>query len=118
MSTRRMKMPVRLWVVAVTALIAGLAVPVTAVHAAFPGPNGRIAFVSTRTGSQVLFTMKPDGSDVRQLTHFGKNFQTAIPNWSADGAHVVFQAGPDFSERDIWMIDADGANAHRVFKDP
>jgi TolB protein len=98
-------------------VVGGLAWPAPA-GAAFPGSNGRIVFGSLRTGTQALFTMKPDGSGVRQLTHFGTNFQTAVPSWSPDGAHVVFQAGPDFRERDIWVIDADGSNAHRVFKDP
>jgi hypothetical protein len=37
--------------------------------AAFPGPNGRIAFDNGRSGgTQNIFTVRPDGSDVRQLT--------------------------------------------------
>jgi Tol biopolymer transport system component len=118
---RRAGMTLRRLVVSLVsgiALVAGIIGPAGPAGAAFPGPDGRIAFGSTRPGNQAIFSMKADGTDVRQLTHFRKNFQTANPNWSPDGSKIVFQAGPDFKDRDIWIMDGDGANAHRVFADP
>ena len=48
-------------------------------------PDGkRIAFYSNRSGSYQVWTIKPDGSDLRQVT----NYQNAVvyyPVWSPDG---------------------------------
>ncbi len=114
MTLRRRFVPLACGVTMIAGVV-GAAVPA---GAAFPGPDGRIVFGSTRSGNQAIFSMEPDGSEVQQLTHFNKNFQTANPSVSADGSHIVFQAGPDFRDRDIWIMDEDGSNAHRVFKDP
>jgi hypothetical protein len=50
------------------ALIAALIGGVGTANATFPGNNGRIAFDSFRTGTQNIFSMQRDGSDVKQLT--------------------------------------------------
>jgi TolB protein len=43
-------------------------------------PNGRhIAFMSTRSGKNQIFTMTRDGRDVRQITRAGNN---SMPDWS------------------------------------
>jgi TolB protein len=43
-------------------------------------PNGRhVAFTSTRTGTQQIFTIARDGNDLRQITREGNN---GFPNWS------------------------------------
>jgi len=48
-------------------LIALLILGLGQANATFPGKNGRIAFVQFPD----IFTMNPDGSDVRQLTNLG-----------------------------------------------
>jgi hypothetical protein len=53
--------------VGTVALYVGIAV--SAPHAAFPGTNGLIAFVF----GPDIYTMNPDGSDIRQLTNMGDN---------------------------------------------
>ena len=43
-------------------------------------PNGRhLAFTSTRSGKQQIFTIARDGNDLRQITREGNN---GYPNWS------------------------------------
>ncbi len=45
-------------------------------------PNGkRAAFNSTRDGNDEVFTMKPDGSDLRNLTRSASN--DADPGWTS-----------------------------------
>ena len=57
---------------------------------AFPGKNGKIAFVSNRDGGDDdIWTMNPDGSDLVNLTP-GSTGSDGVPNWSADGRKIVF----------------------------
>ena len=58
--------------------------------ATFPGKNGRIAFVQDGE----IFTMNPDGSDIKQLTHLGPDNFAEYPAWSADGKQIVFNESP------------------------
>jgi Tol biopolymer transport system component len=60
-------------------------------------PDGRrIAFASERDGDAEVYTMKPDGSRVRQLTfNDGPRQFDAEPSWSPDGRKIAFT-----SERD------------------
>lgn len=63
------------------------------VNAADPrfSPDGRrIAFASDVDGKFQLFTIRPDGQDLRQVTHGpGQSF---APRWSRDGTSLYFSA--------------------------
>lgn len=65
-----------------------------------------------RSGQSELFTMAPDGSDQRQLTHFGPSGPRATqPRWSPDGATIVYTRTTQSAEsRVIWQMDADGSD--------
>jgi TolB protein len=74
-------------------------------------PDGkRIAFT---TGN--IYTIRPDGSDPRQVTDFGDSF---FPTWSSDGSRLAF----DTSYRDengahvVWLMDPDGSNLKDISK--
>lgn len=64
----------------------------TAASATVPGPNGLIVFrADTDNGSQ-LFTIRPDGTNQRQLTHLpGDAF---LPHWSPQSNRIVFEFDP------------------------
>ncbi|HET6715156.1 MAG TPA: hypothetical protein VFI59_15800 [Actinomycetota bacterium] len=94
-------------------------------QAAFPGKNGQIAFDTDGSGHSQIFTVRPDGTGVRQLTHFKGRRCASQPKWSADGRHIVFAVkdttGEFCSENGngrIWVMNADGTGQHRVMKDP
>ena len=81
-------------------------------------PDGtRIVFSSTRSGHQHdLFTMRPDGSDVRRLGG-DPVLDDVFPHWTSDGAKVLFEtfSGPDgVPSEDIWTIDSDGTDRRRL----
>jgi Tol biopolymer transport system component len=82
---------------------------VTAAHAAFPGKNGRIAFIS----GPDIYTMNADGSDMKQLTNLGPDSAAYWESWSPDGKQIVFVEfnPPDFIEQ-LWLMNADGSNQH------
>jgi TolB protein len=99
----------------------GLALAPTSAFATFPGESGLIAFSSDRYGqTHNMFTMRPDGSDVRQLTFLTAAQGAAFwASWSPDGTRLVFQErNADGSVRQIWVMDRDGSNRHRLFSDP
>ena len=62
--------------------------------ATYPGANGRIAFTANLNGkSWQLFTMEPNGTDLRQLTHIPGSADVSLaPDWSPDGTQIVFHS--------------------------
>jgi Tol biopolymer transport system component len=93
-------------VLAAAGLVIALAAPAAAT---FPGKNGRIAFI---LGPDV-YTMNPDGSDVKQLTNLGPDGGAFFESWSPDGKQIVFDEyrPPDFLGQ-LWLMNADGSNQH------
>ena len=82
--------------------------------ATYPGKNGRIAFIA---GPDV-YTMNPDGSDVKQLTNLGPDNSAFWESWSPDGRHIVFNEyrAPDYLGQ-IWLMNADGSNQQLLLAD-
>jgi Tol biopolymer transport system component len=73
----------------VSALALLCLVPSSRVGATVPGDNGRIAFqADTGTGYQI-YTLRPNGHDLRQITHVSVNAQG--PEWSPDGRLIAFE---------------------------
>lgn len=84
------------------------------VVSAWAPDNSRIAFDSDRSGDAVdIFTMKPDGSDVRKLTNGGFNGE---PSYSPDGSLIAFESdrglGPE--GEGIYTMRPDGSDVHLV----
>src|SRR5690348_32196 len=88
-------------------LIAFLTLVVGQANATFPGKNGRIAFVQWPD----IFTMNPDGTDVKQLTNVGPDSWAFWQSWSPDGKQIAFsKVGPPDFLGQIWLMNADGSN--------
>jgi len=87
----------------------------TLAHATYSGKNGRIAFI---LGPDV-YTMNPDGSDVRHLTHVPADRAASWEFWSPDGKQIVFNEGPAAvgGVGEIWLMNADGSNQQLIFKE-
>ncbi len=65
---------------------------------------GKIAFISTRTGSGDIYTMNPDGTNVKRVTHNGAGNQK--PSWSPDGTKIVCTSQPQTGNDDLYIYDA------------
>ena len=103
---------------------------------AFSPSGGLIAFASDRTtgegvdnpdGDREIFTIKPDGTGLRQLTHnapnesgFGANDQ--VPVFSPSGKKIAFSNNRDQIEGDfnteIYTMDANGGNEVNLTRNP
>ena len=93
--------------VLVLGLLIGLSAITLPASASFPGKNGRIAFVL----GPDIYTMNPDGSDIKQLTSLGPDGSAFWESWSPDGKLIVFNEyrPPDFLGQ-LWLMNADGSN--------
>jgi Tol biopolymer transport system component len=82
--------------------------------ATFPGPNGRIAFADSNTGQ--IYSINPDGTGLRQLTHVSEGAPAGQPDWSPDGSHIAFVLDPKGDGR-LHAMDRDGSHQHLVFNE-
>src|ERR1700735_3331487 len=97
------------------ALIAFLILGVGQANATFSGKNGRIAFVQ----GPDIFTMNPDGSDVRQLTNLSPDRFAFWESWSPDGKQIVFNVSSSADFRfELWLMNADGSDQHVLLAEP
>jgi Tol biopolymer transport system component len=75
---------------------------------------GRIAFVM----GPDIYSMKPDGSDVKQLTNLGsQNVAAFWESWSIDGSEIVFVESSSSFAPQLWLMNSDGTKRHQVFND-
>ena len=100
--------------------LAALAVCVGPAQSAFPGENGKVAFVAERAGENTasIYTINPDGTEETRLTMSPIPFdRDSEPAWSSDGSKIAFgRANTGYS--DVWVMDADGNNENNLTNDP
>jgi Tol biopolymer transport system component len=79
-------------------------------HATTPGTNGRIAFQMDFGRGAQIYTIRPNGLGIRQLTKVHGSAES--PDWSPDGTRIAFQAedGPN----GVWIMNANGTGLHQV----
>ena len=80
--------------------------------------NGQIVFRRYFDPDQTkgaLFTMNPDGSHVRQITHPPKGWRDNVPAWSPDGKRITFERfKSDESTSRIMVVNPDTGDTRTV----
>ena len=82
-----------------------------------PGTNGNIAFRRYFDANQTksaVFTMSPDGTNVRQLTHPPSGTQDDQADWAPNGKQLVFTRQPVDASFWVAVVNSDGSGFHRV----
>jgi Tol biopolymer transport system component len=76
--------------------------------------NDRIAFMSLMQGAYLqIYTINPDGSDLRQLTANAAN--NGDPAWSADGSVITFGSDREGGNRlNVFAVNADGGDPRQL----
>jgi TolB protein len=113
-------------VAAVLALTSGLLALVSTSPAsagAEPGGvegTGRIAFSTgfiqpfpDLSGHSQVFTVNPDGTDQRQLTHVPDGSFAGDPDWSPDGSQIAYVSN-ESGNFSVMVMNADGTDQHQV----
>jgi TolB protein len=90
------------------------AVSVAPSNATFHGRNGRLAYQAAVGRHIQVFTVRPDGTGTRQVTHLTDSDAIGA-SWSPDGSKLVFAR--DYRPKkhlDIVITDADGRHLHAM----
>ncbi len=106
-----------LLVAVVAAVAATLAVAVEPSQATYKAKNGRIAFrryFDDAHHRSAIFTINPDGTGERQVTHPPKGFVDDQPDWSPDGALLAFTRCVPDHLCSVYVVNADGTGLRRV----
>lgn len=74
--------------------------------------NGRIVFLSATGKRSQVFSVRPDGRGVKQLTHVGGQ-GAENPVWAPDGSRIGFDVGGE-SAADIFTIAPDGSGLAKL----
>jgi TolB protein len=98
-------------------IAASLLITAGAANAADPGKNGKIAFV-TFIGSQQIYTMNPDGTDLFRVTNMPPSDDNFAfwPDFSPDGKRIVF-AHDMTGSLELYVINADGSGLAQITHD-
>jgi Tol biopolymer transport system component len=87
-------------------------------HATFPGRNGLIAFQAQTDNGVQIFTVRPNGHDLHQITFVSGD--AVAPDWSPDGQQIVFEidrADPSSCGAGTAIMNADGSNILELTSD-
>jgi Tol biopolymer transport system component len=100
------------WRAAAIAAVVLSTVRTVPADASFAGANGRIAFSTDWTKPSQIYTVRPDGTGLRQLTQAASRKGASSPAWSADGTRIAFTM-----DKHIWVMNADGSGQAQVTDD-
>ena len=107
----QMKRLIALMTVTGIALLGFLAIGGPAALATTPGRNGRIIFAADDGSGFELYTIRPDGTGLVQLTHLDGD--PMHPDWSPDGRRIVFMLEDEAGSR-IVIMNRDGSGLHEL----
>ena len=85
--------------------------PPSRVGATTPGTNGLIAFQTDTDSGTQIYTVRPNGRELRQITHVSGDAK--VPDWSPDGRRIAFEHDHDGTDgvcASVAIMNADGSD--------
>jgi len=76
------------------------------------GLPGLVAFVSNREQNIHIYTIKPDGTDIRSTSSDNRTVD-GLPGWSPDGSKITFSSSQS-GKYEIWTMNADGSGRRKL----
>jgi len=81
-------------------------------------PNGKlIAFTNEVGPDNQIWTIRTDGTNLRQLTRGDDGSTSIVPIWSPDGSKLLFQRKRD-GQVTLWTMNADGTGQKQLTSTP
>ena len=74
--------------------------------------SNRIAFSVMEEGYINIYSINPDGSNLKKLTDGSGNNEE--PSWSPDGRYIVFSSNRDGDGYHLYIMNANGQNQKRI----
>lgn len=90
-----------------------LLLPFQCLVAGAEGRTGQIVFSSNRSGAWRIWTVKADGSDLKQLTKQDSDDSDVDPVFSPDGKSILFTSTRG-GKAGVWRMPADGSKPERI----
>ena len=86
--------------------------------AADPGKNGKIAFFASLTGTNQIYTINPDGTDLFQVTNLPSASDPfgLAPDFSPDGKRIIFPYAMT-GALELYVVNADGTDLTQITHD-
>lgn len=78
-----------------------------------PGSGGLIVFASDRSGPWRIWTLRPDGSEPREITKAGPDEHDVDPVFSPDGKSILFSSTRGGAVG-VWKLLLDGKEPQRI----
>ena len=96
-------------------VVVGMLVSIAAMPAAAQSrpKSGTILFSSNRAGPWRIWSIRPDGSGLRQLTQAGANEHDVDPVFSPDGKAILFSSTRG-GATGVWQANAEGKQPKRI----
>ena len=85
------------------------------------GKNGRIAFRRFFNDAHTrgaIFTINPDGSGLKQITHRGKTLLDNEPDWAPNGRWIAFSRQAPGQPHRLFKVRADGTDVTQLSHHP
>jgi len=80
------------------------------------GLPGLIAFTSNRDQTAHIYTISPDGTDIRSTSSENQTMD-GLPWWSPNGSKIVFISNRS-GDYEIWTMNADGSDRRKLTSRP
>jgi Tol biopolymer transport system component len=100
----------------VLAYLALLLLATGTAYATFPGRNGLITFQAQTDAGIQIFTVRPNGQGLQQITHMSGD--AVAPDWSPDGRQIAFEHDAPDACSNVAIMNADGSGLVEFSSDP